>query len=109
MSYSCGCCGWSCGCSATCGCYETVCPQCVKPCPSTTTTTTTVNPDCEPCEEFYDCECITYTGKNIECYGLKTGDNLCEILETIIQNLPECRTTLQPRNCSFTATVTIVN
>ena len=41
--------------------------------------------------------------------GLETGDNLCEILEIIIQNLPECKTTLPPANCSFTATVTIVN
>lgn len=106
MHYSCGC---SCGCSASCGCYETVCPQCVKPCPSTTTTTTTINPNCEPCEEFQDCECVVYTGKNIECYGLEKGDTLCEILETIIENLPECKTTLPPPNCEFTATVTVLN
>lgn len=108
MCYSCGC-GCSCGLSASCGCYQSICPQCTPPCPPTTTTTTTVNPNCEPCDEFYDCECIVYNGPNVECYGLKKGDNLCEILETIIQNLPECKTTLPPFACSFTATVTIVN
>jgi hypothetical protein len=108
MCYSCGC-GCSCGLSASCGCYESICPQCAPPCPPTTTTTTTINPDCELCDEFYNCECVIYNGDNIECYGLETGDNLCEILEIIIQNLPECKTTLPPANCSFTATVTIVN
>jgi len=104
MYYSCGC---YCGCSASCGCYETICPSC---CPKTTstTTTTTINPNCEPCEEFYDCECVVYNGDNIECYGLSTGDNLCEILETLIQNLPSCQTTQPPLNCSFTFTVTYV-
>jgi hypothetical protein len=93
-----------------CGCcsQSPCCCDCPPPCPPTTTTTTTINPDCEPCEEFYNCECVLYTGENVECYGLKNGDNLCEVLETIIQNLPECRTTLPPPNCSFTVSVTIV-
>ena len=102
MCYSCGC-GCSCGLSASCGCYESICPQCAPPCPPTTTTTTTINPDCETCDEFYNCECVIYSGDNIECYGLKTGDTLCEILETVIQNLPECKTTLPPLDCLFTA------
>lgn len=104
MCYSCGC---SCGCSASCSCYQSVCPQCCSTTTSTTTTTT-INPDCEVCEEIFDCACIEYTGENIECYGLSTGDNLCEILETIIQNLPECKTTLPPNSCSFAGTAVIV-
>ena len=108
MCYSCGCCGCSCGCSIDCSCYENACYNCSAPCPSTTTTTTTINPNCESCDEIYNCECVTYSGQNVECYGLKTGDNLCDILETLIENLPECKTTLSPNNCAFTATVTIV-
>jgi len=91
-----------------CCCNQSPCCCNNTPCPSTTTTTTTINPNCEPCEEFYDCECVVYNGQNIECYGLKDGDNLCKILETLIENLPECRTTLPPPVCSFTATVTLV-
>ena len=92
----------------SCGCYQSICPQCTPTHRTTTTTTTTINPDCELCDQFYDCECIIYNGPNVECYGLTKGDNLCEILETIIQNLPQCKTTLPPPACSFTATVTIV-
>ena len=89
-----------------CGCSPCCCTP-TKPC--TTTTTTTMMPCVgEPCEEFYNCECVFYTGENVECYGLQNGDNLCEILETIIENLPECRTTLPPPDCSFTVSVTIV-
>lgn len=103
MSCQCNC---SCGCSSSCGCYETVCPSCVPKCTTSTTTTTTLNPNCEPCEEIYDCECIEYHGTNFECYGLKDGDSLCTILENVIQNLPDCKTTQPPFNCNFTATVT---
>ena len=104
MYYSCGCC---CGCSASCGCYETTCPQCAQSC-STTTTTTTINPDCQNCDEIYNCQCVVYNGPNVECYDLTNGENLCSILETILQNLPEHKTTLPPLDCSFTATVTYV-
>ena len=105
MCYSCGC-GCSCGCSGLCGCCQSICSQCTPV--NTSTTTTTINPNCEPCDEFYDCECIIYSANNIECYGLTKGDNLCKVLETVIQNLPQCKTTLPPLACSFTATVTIV-
>jgi hypothetical protein len=103
MSCSCNC---SCGCSASCGCYETVCPSCVPKCPTSTTTTTTINPNCEVCGEFFNCECIKYNGPNVECYYLKDGDTLCTILENVIKNLPDCKTTQPPLNCNFTATVT---
>jgi hypothetical protein len=101
-------CGCSCGCSATCGCYESICPSCHSCSTTTTTTTTTVNPDCEPCDTFYDCECIIYSGDNIQCYGLSTGDNLCEILDVILSNLPQCTTTTTepPLECTFTAICT---
>jgi hypothetical protein len=104
MYYSCGCC-CSCGVSASCGCYQSTCSQCIS---TTTTTTTTISPDCEPCDEFYDCECIIYNDLNNGCYGLKDGDNLCKVLEIIIQNLPQCKPVVPPLACSFTATVTIV-
>lgn len=104
MAYSCGYCGYSCGCSASCTCYEV--PNCGCPTTTTTTTTTTINPNCEPCEEIYNSDCVVYTGPNVECYGLKTGDNLSEILENIVKNLPECKTTIAPQTCFFTGTVT---
>jgi len=97
MYYSCGC---YCGCNTACGCYQTSCCNCT-PCTTTTTTTTTINPDCEPCDEFYNCECVIYNGEDISCYGLETGDNLCSILETIIENLPECQTAPPELNCDF--------
>lgn len=103
MSCNCGC---YCGYCGGIDCYSKPCYSCGCNTTTSTTTTTTINPDCEPCDEFYDCECVIYNGDNIECYGLKTGDNLCDILQTIIENLPECKTTLPPFDCDFTAIAT---
>jgi hypothetical protein len=107
MSCNCGCYCGSCNCGGI-DCYSsTPCCSCNSSC-TTTTTTTTINPNCEPCDEFYNCECVIYSGDNVECYGLETGDNLCQILETIIENLPEYTTTLSPSSCLFEVIVTIV-
>jgi hypothetical protein len=104
MSCSCNC---NCGCNSSCGCFETACPSCVtNKCTTSTTTTTTANPNCEPCEEFYDCECIEYDGPNNDCFNLKDGDTLCKILENVIENLPQCKSS-SPLSCNFTAVVTI--
>ena len=101
MCYSCGC---SCGCTnfEPCGCYQSPCQSCINT--TSTTTTTTLCPDAIKCDEYYDCECVIYNGPNIECYDLQTGDNLCKILETIIQTLSGCETTQPPLECDFTAT-----
>ena len=103
MSCNCGCYCGSCNCGGI-DCYSSPCSNCTPIC-NTTTTTTTINPNCEPCDEFYDCECVIYNGPNLKCYGVSTGDTLCEILEVIIENLPECKEQPPALECSFTAYV----
>ena len=49
----------------------------------TTSTTTTLCPDGEPCEEALDLNCIIYCGPNIPCWGVKQGDSAAEILEIV--------------------------
>lgn len=86
MCYSCGC---SCSCGDDpCGCQATPCTSCI-----TTTITTTINPNCEPCDELYDCDCIIYNGPDLICYGIHNGDSLCKLLEIAASNLPSCTTT----------------
>ncbi len=100
MCYLCGC---SCSCGDNpCGCQEVVCSQCS----TTTTSTTTLDPNCEPCDEMYDCTCIIYNGPDLQCYGIYNGDNLCKILYIAASNLPEVcvvtTTTIPPTTTTTT-------
>jgi hypothetical protein len=95
-TYGCGC-----GCVSPCGCCSTITTT------TSTTTTTTINPNCEICDEFYDCNCIISNDDALICYGLKSGDTLCKLLEVVIQNLPLCVPVVPIDACTFTGTITL--
>lgn len=86
MYYSSGC---NCGCDFDCGCNTVPSTCCTTMCP-TTTTTSTIPCIGEPCDEFYDCECVIYNGPDLSCYGLTNGTSLCDIIELIASNVPAC-------------------
>lgn len=50
------------------------CPSDLPPCP-----------DPSPCNETFDSKCVIYTGDNITCFGIETGDSV----ESIILNLTD--------------------
>jgi hypothetical protein len=58
-----------------------------------TTTTTTCRPPLPPpcpedvCDEILFPECIIYNGEDLDCYGIKKGDNVKDILNTIFEKL----------------------
>jgi hypothetical protein len=56
------------------------------------TTTTTCSPVAEKpcitiCSDIYATECIIYDGEDNECYGVKNGDNIKDIIDNIITKL----------------------
>lgn len=87
----------------SCGCHNT------DPCPSTTTTSTTIRPylNEEPCDEIVLTRCVEYSGPNLPCIGIVTGDNLDVILDKLnlvfCDLLPPTTTT----NSNTTSTTTI--
>lgn len=88
MYYSSGC---NCGCDYDCGC-NTVPSTCCTTC-SPIITTTTIPCIGEPCDELYNCECVTYSGPDLTCYGIINGTSLCDIIEIIATHLPNCVST----------------
>jgi len=63
---------------------------CCCPTEPTTTTTTTLCPDGTICEEVIQSDCVIYNGFDLSCYGIKQGDSLTNILEILLDLLPEC-------------------
>ena len=57
------------------------------------TTTTTQCLNGEPCEEAYSSDCIIYNGDELNCLGITTGMNMTQIIQVILNQIPECTTT----------------
>jgi len=55
-----------------------------------TTTTTTLCPDGTVCEEVIESDCVLYTGFELACYGISQGSTLTEIIEELLDLLPDC-------------------
>jgi hypothetical protein len=84
-------------------CLQNPCDCCCK-----TTTTTTCRPPLPPpctdvCDEITYPECIIYNGEDLDCYGIKKGDNVKDILNIIFEklNVLDC-------NCDFNSVITQV-
>jgi hypothetical protein len=63
---------------------------CCCPTVPPTTTTTTLCPDGTVCEEVIESDCVLYTGFELACYGISQGSTLTEIIEELLDLLPEC-------------------
>ena len=93
----------NCGCNYGCSCSQDFftspcgCGYCCNITTTSTTTTTTTICVGEPCEEVNNAQCVIYTGPDLPCYGIQTGDNLVTILQLAIAELGlVCTTTTQP-------------
>jgi len=74
------------------------CNNCLDVCDCNCTTTTTCSPVAEQpcitiCSDIYASECIIYDGEDNECYGVKKGDTIKDIIDKIIAKIT-------PDNCS---------
>ena len=71
----------------------------------TTSTTTTLCPDGEPCEEALDLNCIIYCGEDIPCWGVKKGDSAADILYIVYTYVcPQSFTTTSTTSTTSTTT-----
>lgn len=66
---------------------------CCCPTEPTTTTTTTQCLNGEPCEEAYSSDCVVYNGDVLNCLGITPGMSVTEIIQIILNQIPECTTT----------------
>ena len=71
-------------CNSGCGCNG-CCPPVTPPTPPTPPTCTG-----EECAEIYDAACVNYTGPNIDCFGIKTGNSLNTIIQAIANTMCAC-------------------
>lgn len=74
------------------------CNNCLDVCDCNCTTTTTCSdvaqqPCITICSDIYASECIIYDGEDNECYGVKKGDTIKDIIDKIIAKIT-------PDNCS---------
>ena len=80
--------------------------------PGYTTTTTTEDPTlCPPaptCEDLYNSHCIYYSGLNLQCAGIFTGDSINTIIDGLLVSLENCclPTTTTTTSTSTTTTST---
>jgi hypothetical protein len=65
---------------------------CCCPTPVGTTTTTTLCPNGNPCDEMFSSDCIIYNGVAAPCFNVNTGDTVTEMLQAIITQLGACAT-----------------
>lgn len=88
----------SCSCNH---CYSTPC-CCPQPVAQSTTTTTTCNGT--PCDVAFTSDCIVYEGPDLDCYGIKKGDSVTEIIELILAQLAPCNPTTTTTSTSTSTT-----
>lgn len=81
-------------------------PCCCPTGDPTTSTTTTQCLNGEPCEEAYSSDCVTYVGTGLSCYGIVQGQNVTEIIQLLINQLPQCTTTTTAAPGTTTTTTT---
>ena len=68
----CGSCGDDCDCIPKGMTTPNYCPADLPECP-----------DPSPCNETFDSKCVIYTGEDIDCFGIKTGDTVEEVITDI--------------------------
>lgn len=86
--------------------------KCNCQCVTSTTTTCTENypiPCIDVCSgDYFDTSCIIYDGPDFNCYGLKNGDSLKDILNLILEklNLSDCSCDFGPSISQLITTTT---
>lgn len=65
---------------------------CCCPTPVGTTTTTTLCPNGNPCDEMFSSDCIIYNGVAAPCFNINTGNSVTQLLQAIITQLGACTT-----------------
>lgn len=91
---SCGTCEKDCGCIPTGMTTPSYCPSDNPPCPEPA-----------PCNETFDSNCIVYTGADLPCIDVATGDSVQTIITTLNDLLEpffclQCTTLMVPANAS---------
>ena len=91
---SCGTCEKDCGCIPTGMTTPSYCPSDTPPCPEPA-----------PCNETFDSNCIVYTGEDLPCIDVTTGDSVQTIITTLNDLLEpffclQCTTLMVPANAS---------
>jgi len=91
---TCGTCNQDCGCIPTSMTTPNYCPSDLPPCPQPA-----------PCEETFDSNCIVYTGEDLPCIDVTTGDSVQTIITTLNDLLEpffclQCTTLMVPANNS---------
>lgn len=91
---SCGTCEKDCGCIPTGMTTPSYCPSDTPPCPQPA-----------PCNETFDSNCIVYTGEDLPCIDVVTGDSVQTIITTLNDLLEpffclQCTTLMVPANAS---------
>ena len=91
---SCGNCSKDCDCIPTGMTTPNYCPSDLPPCPQPA-----------PCEETFDSNCIVYTGEDIPCIQVETGDSVQTIVTTLGGLLEpffclQCTSLMVPANAS---------
>lgn len=89
-------------------CYNSCCTCCTpsdcRPVPTTTTTTTTTTlcPDPLPCDEVYNMDCVVYSGCDLLCPQLNTGDPLTSVFSNLFAMYEQCNGPLNPTTSTTT-------
>ena len=92
---SCGTCEKDCGCIPTGMTTPNYCPSDLPPCPQPA-----------PCNETFDSNCIVYTGEDLPCIDVTTGDSVQTIITTLNDLLEpffclQCTTLMVPADTSI--------
>lgn len=90
--------------SCNCGCSSMNLPCCCPTPVSGITTTTTLCPGGNPCDEMFSSDCIIYNGPSASCFNINTGSNVTQLLQILMAQLGPCSTTT---TSSTTTTTTL--
>lgn len=90
----CGTCEQDCNCIPVGMTTPNYCPSDLPPCP-----------DPAPCSETFDSKCVIYTGEDLDCIGVETGDSVEDVISKLNNKLSpffclECTSLIVPANAS---------
>jgi len=68
--------------------------------------TTTLCPDAQVCDQAIESNCVTYSGSDIDCLGIKSGMNVTQVMDLILEgvnliNCSRCYSVINPTESDF--------
>lgn len=72
---------------------------------TTSTTTTTTCADAISYSSVYDTDCVTYTGCDVDCFGIKNCETLTQTIEKVVVSVNNCLFPPPPTTTTTTAFV----